>query len=95
MTLDVLVEEVGEKVNVGKQSEFWKTEVIGKVEGQYPKFFKFEFVQGNADVPENLIEGTYARIHFAMEGKKVESKKKGEAPNYFVTLQGWKVEPVE
>ena len=26
---------------------------------------------------------------------KVESKKKGEAPNYFVTLQGWKVEPVE
>lgn len=91
-SMRVKVLEVGEKENLGKQNEFWKREVIGMIEGEYPEYYKFEFVQGNVDIPEDVIEGTYITIHFNIKGRKVESKKKGEPAKYFVSLQGWKIE---
>jgi hypothetical protein len=89
-SMRVKILEVGEKENV--TDSFIKREVVGVIEGEYPEFFKFEFVQGNVDVPENLIEGTYATIYYNLKGRKVESKKKGEAPKYFISLQGWKID---
>jgi hypothetical protein len=86
----VKIEEVGEKEQV--TDTFVKREVIGKIEGEYPEFHKFEFVQGNVDLPEDLLEGTYATIHFNIKGRKVESKKKGDPAKYFTSLQGWKIE---
>lgn len=86
----VKILEVGETENVTEK--FAKREVVGMIEGEYPEYHKFEFVQGNVDLPDSLIEGTYATIHFNIKGRKVESKKKGEKPKYFTSLQGWKVE---
>lgn len=89
-SMRVKILEVGEKENV--TDSFVKREVVGVIEGEYPEYFKFEFIQGNVDVPENLIENTYVTIYYNLKGRKVESKKKGEPAKYFVSLQGWKVE---
>lgn len=86
----VKVLEVGETEKVTEK--FSKREVIGMIEGEYPEYHKFEFVQGNVDLPDSLIEGTYATIHFNIKGRKVESKKKNDPAKYFTSLQAWKIE---
>jgi hypothetical protein len=89
-SMRVKVLEVGEKENV--TPTFVKREVIGMIEGEYPEYHKFEFVQTNVDLPEDLIEGTYATIYFNIKGRKVEAKGKNDKDKYFTSLQGWKVE---
>lgn len=71
---------------------FKKREVVGVIEGEYPEYYKFEFVQSKTDVPDSLMEDTYVTIHFNIKGRKVEPQKKGDEPSYFTSLQGWKVE---
>lgn len=86
----VKIVEVGETMEVGSNG-FQKREVIGMIEGEYPDYYKFEFIKNNVDLPDQLIEGTYATIVFNLQGKKVESKKKNDGPMYFTTLQAWKI----
>lgn len=86
--LRVKVLEVGEIEEIG-QNGFKKREVIGMIEGEYPDYYKFEFVQNKVDVPEDLLPGTYVNISFNIKGKKVEKDGKDL---YFPTLQAWKVE---
>ena len=86
----VKIVEIRAKENV--TDKFVKREVIGMIEGEYPEYHKFEFVQKNVDLPEDLLEGTYVTIHFNIKGRKVEAKKKGDDDMYFTSLQGWKVE---
>ena len=69
---------------------FKKRDVIGVIEGEYPEYHKFEFVQGKVDVPEDFVVGTYATVHFNIRGRKVE--KDGEN-FYYTSLSGWKMEP--
>lgn len=88
----VKIVEIGEIELVGKNKDFKKREVIGMIEGEYPQFYKFEFNQVNAELPDALIEGTYATIHFNLNGKKVDSKKAGDPPKYFTSLIAWKIE---
>jgi len=89
--LRVKVQSIGDTVEVGDKG-FKKREVIGMVEGEYPEFFKFEFIQDNVILPDDLIEGTYATITFNLKGRKVASKKSDQPDNFFTTLQAWKVE---
>jgi len=88
MRLKIL--EIGEVVNV--TDNFKKREVVGIVEGEYPEYYKFEFVQKNVGIPEDFMENTYATIHFNLKGRKVEGKGKKKEDAYFVSLQGWKME---
>lgn len=87
----VKIVEIGPTIEVGSNG-FKKREVIGMIEGEYPDYYKFEFIKDKVDVPDQLIEGTYATIVFNLNGRKVDSKKKGEGPNYFTTLQAWKID---
>lgn len=89
--LRVKVEEVTPVQEVGTNG-FKKSELIGVVEGEYPEYYKFEFVQSKAEVPQDLIPGTYVNVSFNIKGKKVESKKAGGETMYFATLAAWKVE---
>ncbi len=83
----VKIVEIGD---VEKVSEtFEKREVVGMIDGEYPEYHKFEFVQGKKDTPEDLVIGTYATIHFNIRGRKVE--KDGDT-FYYTSLSGWKVE---
>jgi hypothetical protein len=84
------VQEVGETMTVG-QNGFTKREVIATIEGEYPDFFKFEFIKDKTSIPDELIEGTYVTFHFNLNGKKVESKA-GKDPMYFTSLQCWKAD---
>lgn len=86
----VKIEEIGEVIQV--TDSFKKREVIGVTEGEHPQHFKFEFIQGKVDVPDNFIPGTYATISFNMRGRKVEPKMKGQDTMYFTTLAAWKME---
>lgn len=86
----VLIDEIREKEQITEN--FVKREVIGKIEGEYPEFYSFEFVQKNVDVPEDLMVGTYVTIHFNIKGRKVDGKTKNDPANYYTSLQGWKVE---
>jgi hypothetical protein len=85
--LRVLVEEVNDTQQVTEK--FKKRELVGKLEGEYPEIYKFEFVQDKVDLLDDILPGTYATISFNLKGKKVE--KNGE-DLYFTTIQGWKIE---
>lgn len=85
--LRVLVEEVNDTQQVTEK--FKKRELVGKLEGEYPELYKFEFVQDKVDLLDDILPGTYATIAFNLKGKKVE--KNGE-DLYFTTIQGWKIE---
>ena len=85
------VEEIGETQTVGNNG-FQKREVIGQIEGEWPDFYKFEFIKDKTSLPDELIPGTYVTFHFNMNGKKVDSKNKDGQPMYFTTLQCWKVD---
>ena len=88
--LRVKIDQVKETETVG-QNGFQKREVIGMIEGEYPEYYKFEFIKDKTDLPDQLIEGTYATIYFNIRGKKVDAKgKKGEM--YFISLQAWKID---
>lgn len=89
--LRVKIDHVGETEEVG-QNGFTKREVIGVIEGEYPEHHKFEFIKDKTSLPDNLLEGTYATIHFNIKGRKVEAKKKGDPPMYFTSLQAWKID---
>jgi hypothetical protein len=89
--LRVKIVEIGETQEVG-QNGFKKREVVGMIEGEYPDYYKFEFIKSKVDVPDELIEGTYATVFFNIAGRKVDGKKKGDDPRYFSSLQAWKVE---
>lgn len=93
MAFDIRVKifEIGETVEVGNNG-FRKREVIGIIEGEHPETYKFEFIQDKTDLPDQLIEGTYATITFNLRGREVPSKISGKRSNYFVTLQAWKIE---
>lgn len=85
--LRVLVEEVNDTQKVTEK--FKKRELVGKLEGEYPEIYKFEFVQDKVDLLDDILPGTYATISFNLKGKKVN--KNGE-DLYFTTIQGWKIE---
>lgn len=89
----VKIVEVGETEEVGK-NKLKKREVIGMIEGEYPDFYKFEFIKDRVDLCDELIEGTYATIFFNLNGRRVESKKQSEKGqyNYFSSLQAWKID---
>lgn len=86
--LRVFVDQVGETVQLSEK--FKKRELVGKLEGEYPEHYKFEFVQDKVSLLDDVLEGTYLTISFNLKGRKIE--KKGKDPAYFTSLQGWKVE---
>lgn len=86
-----LVEEVNETIKVGNNG-FKKREVVAKIEGEYPDFYKFEFIKDKTELPDVLIPGTYATFFFNIQGRKVESRKEAGEFNYFTALQCWKVD---
>lgn len=85
------VEEVKDTVEVGNNG-FKKREVIAMIEGEYPDYYKFEFIKDKTELPDVLIPGTYATFFFNIQGRKVESKKSDGEPMYFTALQSWKVD---
>ena len=87
----VKIVEIGETEEIGEK-KFKKREVIGMIEGEWPEYYCFEFVQSKVDVPEDFLEGTYVNVSFNIKGKKVDGKKKTDPPRYFSTLSGWKME---
>ena len=85
----VKIVEVKDTEEVGNNG-FLKREVIGMIEGEYPDYYKFEFIKDKTSIPDELIEGTYATMVFNIRGNKVEAK--GKKPEmYFTSLQCWKV----
>lgn len=90
----VKVVSVGETEDLSrnKDGSFMKRDVIGMVEGEYPDYYKFEFIKNKTELADSLIPDTYATFYFNIRGKKVESKKSGEDPKYFTSLQAWKVD---
>ena len=88
----VKVLAIGEVEQVS--DNFKKREVIGMIEGEYPDYHKFEFVQDKTELPDDLIEGTYATIHFNLRGRKVDPKPKDkdQSAKYFTSLQAWKID---
>ncbi len=57
---------------------------------QYPEFLKFEVVQDNCDLLDNIAAGQNVTIHFNLKGRKWVDKKSGEI-KYFNSLQAWKI----
>jgi len=89
--LRVKIEQIGQTQEIGNNG-FKKREVVGIVEGEYPEHYKFEFIKDKTSLPDDLLENTYATIHFNIKGRKVDAKKKGDEPMYFTSLQAWKVD---
>lgn len=57
---------------------------------QYPEFVKFELIQSNCQLLDNLNVGDTLDISFNLKGRKWTDPK-GET-KYFNSLQAWKIE---
>lgn len=90
-SLRVRVLEVKDTVSVGTTG-FKKRELIGMIEGEYPEYYKFEFVQDKVTLLDDpiVLEGGYLTIHYNLRSRKVE--KEGQEDVYFLSLSGWKIE---
>jgi hypothetical protein len=91
----VKVVSIGETKTVG-QNGFTKRILEGRIEGEYPEDFAFEFVKDKVALLDDVLEGTYVTVSYNMRGRKVTENKEGlplDEPMFFVTLNGWKVEP--
>lgn len=74
---------------------FQKRVLEGRIEGEYPEDFAFEFVKDKVSLLDDVLEDTYVTVHFNIRGRKVDADKNGVAmakPMFFVTLNGWKIE---
>lgn len=92
--LRVKVVSIGETETVGANG-FQKRILEGKIEGEYPDEFAFEFLKDKVALLDDVLEDTYVTVHYNLRGKKVTVDKNGVAlakPLFFATLNGWKVE---
>ncbi len=91
--LRVRVLKIGETEEVGDKG-FKKRELHGMIEGEWPTYYKFEFVQDKVTLLDDpmVLEGAYLNIHYNLRSRKVEAKEKGEDDMYFLSLSGWKIE---
>ena len=90
----VRVIAVGETKTVGANG-FQKRILEGRIEGEYPEDFAFEFVKDKVAILDDVLEDTYVTVHYNIRGRKVVNDKNGvelAEPMFFVTLNGWKVE---
>lgn len=90
----VKVVTVGETKVVGENG-FQKRILEGRIEGEYPEDFAFEFIKDKVKLLDDVLEGTYVTVSYNLKGRKVVEDKNGVAlpePMFFVTLNGWKVE---
>lgn len=90
----VKVVSVNETEVVGANG-FQKRVLEGKIEGEYPEDFAFEFQKDKCALLDDVLEDTYVTVHYNVRGRKVDKNKDGlplEKPMFFVTLVGWKVE---
>jgi len=90
----VKVVSIGETKTVGSNG-FTKRILEGKVEGEYPEEFAFEFNKDKCALLDNVLEDTYVTVHYNLKGRKVSNNKEGlplDEPMFFVTLNGWKVD---
>jgi len=90
----VKVVSIGETETVGTNG-FTKRLLEGRIEGEYPEDFAFEFTKDKVALLDDVLEDTYVTVHFNIRGRKVSEDKNGvklEKPMFFVTLNGWKIE---
>ena len=90
----VRVVSVGETETIGSNG-FQKRILEGRIEGEYPEDFAFEFIKDKCSLLDDVLEDTYVTVYYNVKGRKVTEGKDGlpfEKPMYFVTLNGWKVE---
>ena len=93
-SMRVKVVSIGETKEVGNNG-FKKRVLEGRIEGEYPEDFAFEFTKDKVALLDNVLEDTYVTVHFNIRGRKVSEDKNGVVlaePLFFVTLNGWKVE---
>jgi len=90
----VKVVYIGETETVGTNG-FTKRLLEGRIEGEYPEDFAFEFTKDKVALLDDVLEDTYVTVHFNIRGRKVSEDKNGvklEKHMFFVTLNGWKIE---
>ncbi len=90
----VKVVTVGETKEVGANG-FKKRILEGRIEGEFPEDFAFEFIKDKTALLDDVLEGTYVTVSYNLKGRKVTENKEGlplDEPMFFVTLNGWKVE---
>jgi hypothetical protein len=74
---------------------FQKRILEGRIEGEYPEDFAFEFIKDKVALLDDVLEGTYVTVSYNIKGRKVVEDKNNvplAEPMFFVTLNGWKVE---
>ncbi len=93
-SLRVKVVLIGETQVIGEKG-FKKRTLEGLIEGEFPQSFQFEFTQDKVGLLDNVMEETYATVHYNLRSRKVTENKDGmplDEPLFFVTLNGWKIE---
>jgi len=90
----VKVVSIGETKTVGNNG-FTKRILEGKIEGEYPEEFAFEFNKDKCAILDGVLEDTYVTVSYNLKGRKVTHNKDGvelAEPMFFVTLNGYKVD---
>lgn len=89
-SMRVKVLEVKDEVQVTEN--FKKREMIGRIEGEYPQDFLFEFPKEKGELLDTVIPDTYVTVSYNLRSNRVPSKVEGEDDRFFLSLSAWKVE---
>ena len=90
-SMRVKVLEVRDQVTVGNNG-FTKREMIGRIEGEYPQDFLFEFPKEKGELLDVVMPDTYVTVSYNLRSNRVAAVKKGDPDRFFLSLSAWKVE---
>ena len=90
-SIRVKVEEIRDEVQVGNNG-FSKREMVGRVEGEYPVDYLFEFPKEKARLLDTIIPGTYVTVSYNLRSNRVQSQVEGELDKFYLSLSAWRIE---
>jgi hypothetical protein len=89
-TMRVRVLEIKDEKQITEK--FSKREMIGRIEGEYPQDFLFEFPNDKGALLDTVLPDTYVTVSYNLRSNRVASKVEGEDDRFYLSLSAWKVE---
>lgn len=71
-----------------KGNDFRTREFVLYIPGQYPEHIKFQLVQNNVELIDNIAENWTVNVTFDVKGRKYEKDGKEQ---FFNSLNAWKI----
>lgn len=82
------VHKIGQTEVKGSKKNFHIRELVVCIDGRYPEYPVFQFMQDYCDLLDKVRIGDLVRVHFHISGREWNGR-------YFTSLQGWRIEVLQ